>query len=233
MPGILKSTQAITSFPLFQGLDEYCLNEIFDTKNIIRYKKGQCVYYEGARPQGVYCVLAGKLKVVKLYPEGKEQILHLVKEKDVLGLRCVMTRESYSNSAITLEESEICYLTKERFFELFSEFPAIQKKVLEYVSVRMDLLENKIVCLSQYSVRERLALNLLLLSSYFGIEKDNEVLIDISLSREDMANMIGTATETVIRLLSEFKKEGILNFSGRKMTIVNIADLKKLAHTGY
>lgn len=228
MQGVIKSIDCLKNFPLFQDIDYEYLEEIFESSNIIRFKKAQCIFYEGTRPQGIYCILQGKLKVVKLCPEGREQIINLVKEGDVLGLRCVMTKEEYTNSAITLEEADICYISKDKFFEIIQKNPSVNKLVIEYVCKKLDMLENKIIHLSQRSVRERLAINLLLLNQYFGIPKNNGILIDVSLSREEMANLVGTATETVIRLLSEFRRDGIVNFSGKKMTITNLANLRKI-----
>ena len=102
-------------------------------------------------------------------------------------------------------------------------------KINAHLCKVLGLIEDKVLNFSQRSVRERIAINILNLNDSFGVKSNNEILIDVPLSREDMANMVGTATETVIRILSEFRKEGMVNFNGKKMTITNINNLKKVA----
>jgi CRP-like cAMP-binding protein len=205
--------------------------EIFhDTRNMVMSRKGQYIYNEHSRPQGVYCVSQGKVKITKSGSDGKEQIISLAKSGDVLGLAAYFLNEEYSSAAAALEDSYICYIPREVFDHLLCSNILLDNSIRKLLCQVNQDMENKILSLSQKTVRERLAGNILLLNKHFGIsEKNNEMMIDLPLTREDMANLVGTATETVIRLLSEFKKEGILYFNGKRITITDINSLKKVA----
>lgn len=211
------------------SLNEESLEELELVKNTIRYNKGQFIYYEETPPTGVYCIYEGKVKVIKQSPDGKEQIVYLAKSGDLLGTKDLIVLNQHTTSACTLEDSVICHIPKTVFFSMLEKNHVLYGKINAHLCKVLGLIEGKVLSFSQRSVRERIAINILHLNADFGIKNNNEILIDVSLSREDMANMVGTATETVIRILSEFKKEGMVNFSGKKMTITNINNLKKVA----
>lgn len=200
-------------------------------KTTIRYNKGQFVYFEGVLPSGVFCIYHGKVKVVKQNPDGKEQIVYLAKSGDVLGTKDLMTSREYTTSACTIEDSVICSIPKNVLVELVEKNPALYGKITEHLCKVLGHIEGRVLNFSSRTVRERIAINILDLHENFGIRKNDEILIDVPLSREDMANMVGTATETVIRILSEFRKEGMVNFNGKRMTITNMSNLKKVAAT--
>lgn len=198
-------------------------------KHSYKVKKGQHLYLEGAKAINIYSIYKGKIKVVKVGLDGKEQIVYLAKDGDLLGVKASLYDNYYSTTTIALEDTYICSISKEVFLELVDSNPSLNQEVRKYLCRMINIMEDKVFNLSQKSVRERLALSLLSLNETFGIENSNEILIDVSLTREDMANLVGTATETVIRLLSELKKEGIVNFSGKKLTIKNLPSLQRLA----
>ena len=205
------------------------LSEFYDNKNTIFIKKGQSIYIEGARPQGIFCLFQGKVKIVRSGSEGKEQITHLAKNGDLIGLNAFFIGKDYTDTAVTLEDSYLCQISKQAVEILIQENPLINISLRNYLCKINEEMENKILNLSQRSVRERLAINILYLNEYFGILDKNQVLIDLPLSREDLANLVGTATETVIRILSDFKKEGILCFNGKRISITDINSLRKVA----
>lgn len=211
------------------ALQEDSVKELERVKHTIKYNKGQFIYYEGTPPSGVYCIYEGKVKVIKQNPDGKEQIVYLAKAGDILGTKDLIILDEHTTSACTLEESVICFIPKSIFFSLIEKNHVLYGKINSHLCKVLGLIEDKVLNFSQRSVRERIAINILNLNDNFGIRTNDEFLIDVSLSREDMANMVGTATETVIRILSEFKKEGMVDFHGKKMTIRNIHNLKKVA----
>lgn len=211
---------------LFNGLEPEDLNKINLHKTCIQYKKGQNIFYEGTRPTGLYCMNAGKVKVFKNNVQGKEYIVYLAKPGDFLGYRSLLSEEFYGATATVLEDAKICFIPKENFFEVLQKNPVFMRKVVKAVCHEMGIMEERMAELAHKSVRERLAANLIMLKETYGMEGEGSVLIDLALSREDMASIVGTATETVIRLLSEFKADGLISFEGKKIRVV---DAKKLA----
>ncbi len=213
----------------FNSLQEKDLQVLSHGKTCIKYKKGQTLFYEGTRPMGLFCINSGKVKVYKMSSEGKEQILQLAKPGDFLGYRALISEEFYGASATVIEEAAICYIPKSNFLEIINTNPAFFKKMFKAVCEELGGMEQKLVTIAQKSVRERLAATLLMLKETYGMEGDESVLIDIALSREDLANIIGTATETVIRLLSEFKSDKLISLEGKKIKVLDSKGLVKEA----
>ena len=197
------------------------------------YKKGQTIFYEGMMPTGVYCLNRGKIKIAKRGMDGKEQIVRFVLEGCLLGIRAMMGGRKYSASATTLEESVVCYIDQKTFFKLTTKYPHISHCVMTLICSLLEEAEAKMTSLAQKPVRERLAEALLILDDLFNgeggcrVEEEGHV---ISLTREDLANIVGTATETVIRLLSEFKEDKLLETEGRKISLLDKKGLEKVAN---
>ncbi len=210
---------------MFSDLSREELEQLTSSKTCIRYKKGQTLFYEGTRPLGIFCINTGKIKVFKISSDGKEQILYLAKPGDFLGYRALISEEFYNASATVIEEGAICYIPKSSFIKIFNTNPSFFKRVINRLCNDLGVMEEKLVSIAQKSVRERLAATLLMLKETYGMEGDNSELIDIALSREDLANIIGTATETVIRLLSEFKSQKIISLEGKKIRVLKPQDL--------
>ncbi len=215
---------------LFADLSSAELESVDLHKSCILYKKGQTLYYEGTRPMGLFCINSGKVKVYKITSDGKEQILHLAKAGDFIGYRALISDEFYSASATVIEEGAICYIPKSEFIEILNNNPRFFKQIMKKLSDDLGIMEQKLVTIAQKSVRERLAATLLMLKETYGLEGEEEsTLIDIALSREDLANIIGTATETVIRLLSEFKNQELISLQGKKIKVLDPKGLVKEA----
>jgi CRP-like cAMP-binding protein len=214
---------------IFCSLPKNELEELSIEKACNLYQRGQNVFYEGGYPNGLYCVNKGKLKVFQVGNEGKEQIIRLVKEGEVLGYRSLLSGERYRATATVMEDAVICFIPRNIFFELLQKDSALSMKVMKLLSGELKNAINKITGLAQKPVRERLAESLLILKEYFGLEKDGAT-INIMLSREEMANIVGTATETTIRLLSDLKKEKVIELDGKKIKITNPDKLIKIAN---
>ncbi|MBW6496855.1 MAG: Crp/Fnr family transcriptional regulator [Bacteroidales bacterium] len=217
---------------IFRGIDACDMLDLSLKKTCYFYRKGQMIFYEGKGALGIYCVNQGKIKIFKLGPEGKEQIIRVVLPGEVMGLRSVVSGRPYSASATALDDSVCCFISKRKFFQLTIKYPEISQRIMILLSQLLDGAENKITSLAQKSVRERLAETLLSLDEAFKSEKCNDGGI-ISLSREDLANLVGTATETVIRLLSEFKHDELVEIRGRKIKVLNKKELLKIGKAYY
>ena len=223
----------VRSSTCFSDLMPDDIGELVEKKISTVYKKGQTIFYEGMMPTGIYCLHSGKIKISKRGNDGKEQIVRFVLEGGLLGIRSLMGGRKYSASATTLEESVVCYIDQKTFFKLTTKYPHISQCVMTLICALLEEAEAKMTSLAQKPVRERLAEGLLILDELFNGEggcKADEEKHALSLSREDLANLVGTATETVIRLLSDFKDEKFIEIEGRKVILLDKEGLKKAAH---
>ncbi len=214
---------------MFSELSEAQLCTISDHKNLISHKKGQILYYDGTKPLGIFCINSGVVKVFKTASNGKEQILHLSQKGDFLGYSALLGEENYTNSAMIIEDAKICFIPKESFLgTLFNNTPFF-KRITKALSNEIGVMEEKLTDATQKSIRERLAYVLLQLASSYGIDGGESQRIDLVLSREEIAGLVGTATESVIRLLSEFKKDNLIDLEGKKIIVKDKRGLARLS----
>lgn len=216
-------------FSLFNEVSSEHLCNISDSKSFISHSKGQILYYEGTRPLGIFCINSGKVKIFKTASNGKEQIVSLAKAGDFVGYSNLLGEEQYTTTATILEDASICFIPRESFMQLMTIDSHLFRKLMKSVCHDLGVMEEKLTDASQKSVRERLAQTLLMLKDTYGIDGLESVKIDIALSREDLAGIVGTATETVIRLLSEFKSDGLIELEGKKIKIMDAKALARLA----
>ncbi len=212
---------------LFDSLPQEELEVLSQHKSCVTYKKGQTLFYEETRPMGVFCINHGKIKVYKMGSNGKEQILYIAQAGDFLGYRALLSEEFYGASATVLEPAAVCFIPKSDFLTILHRNPAFFQKLMKTVCHELGIMEEKLAQIAQKSVRERLAGTILMLKETYGMEGDGSEVIDILLSREDLANIVGTATETVIRLLSEFKSDGMIALEGKRIKVI---DQNRLLH---
>lgn len=196
------------------------------------YKKGQILFFEGNRPLGVFCINRGTVKLYKTGIDGKEQIVRFAQTGDMLGYRALIAEEAYSVTAEALESTVACFIPKHEFQEILNTQPNFTKALMKSLSTELGVSQEHLLNMAQKSVRERLAETLLLLLDNFHREGVSEDTIAVQMPREDIANVAGTSTETVIRLLSEFKDQGLVELTGKKITILQRDKLARLARSG-
>lgn len=211
----------------FCHLDE--LSSINADKRCTTFKRGQTLFHEGTMPGALYCVNEGKIKLHKMGSDGKEQIVRLVKPGDFIGYRALMSDSPYSASATALEDAIVCLIPRPSFFNLLKENDAVSEGMMKLLCRNLEESEKKLTEMAYKPVRERLAEALLLLKRTYA-EENQQGDFTIAISREDLASLVGTAKETVIRLLSEMKDEKIVKAEGRKITLLNDAALTKIAN---
>lgn len=214
---------------IFCDLQADELEELEYAKGCSTYKKGQIIFGEHSWPLGLYCINTGKIKLSQTGADGKDQIVRLAKDGDVLGYRALLSGDRYSNSAIALDDSSICFIPKDVFFKLIEKNASLSLRLMRMLGDNLKNAQQRITDMAQKPVRERLAETLLFLKETYGFEDDG-VTLNVPVSREDLANMAGTATETTIRLLSDYKQEGIIELPGRKIKILDLSKLIKVAH---
>ncbi len=204
---------------------------VMSSKTCSHYKKGQHIFYEDNIPLGVYCISKGIVKLVRTNNDGKEQILRFAQQGEFLAYRALIADEPLVATAICVEDTIVCFIPRKFFMELLDENPLVSKQMLISLSHDLGVVEERVQSLAQKSVRERVAETLLFLHATFKSDKtQDDAVISITLPREDIANIVGTATETVIRLLSEFKSDKLIEFEGKKIKILNKAGLEKISH---
>lgn len=216
-------------FSIFKHMLPGSMNTIEQSKVCQQYKKGEIIFHEGSLPRGLYCVLSGKIKVVQTGLDGKEQILHLVHDGHVMGHRALLANDTYSCTAIAIEDASVCFIPKRSFFELAAQHPEFALHIAQILAEELRKAELKITSTAQRPVKERLALALLDLSEKYGFMADHKT-IDIDVKRLDLANLAGTTRETATRFLHELQEQAIVSLSGKRICIENFQALQLLTH---
>ena len=217
----------VREFSSLKALNKEELLKMADCKTSKIVKKGEIIFEEGESVNGVYCVKDGVCKMTKLSPNGKDQIVKLVKKGELLGQRSMISDEPANLSAVALEDMQICFIPKTEILGFFNHNNQFSMNVMKTICGDLKDADDIMVNMAQKTVKERLAHSLLYLAETFGTNTDNT--LHLQLSREEIANMIGTATESCIRLLSDFNKLGLIELHGKKIALKDIKGLKKLA----
>lgn len=212
---------------VFCGLHGDQLDNIDSNKGCDFYKKGEAIFKEGGYARGLFCVNKGKIKLSKMGPSGKEQIIRFATAGDVMGYNSMLSKSKLSSTAIALEDAAVCFIPSNDFFELIKSEPDFSLRMLELTAKNWNEASRLITDMAQKTTKQRLAEMLLWLKETFGLDEDN--CIDVKLSREEIANMVGTATEAVIRLLGELKKEKLISLDGKRIKLLDIHGLVMLA----
>lgn len=213
----------------FKRLSQDELNFIFFNNNMEFSKRGSLVYGEGSRIKGCFFVYSGILKVYKTGAEGKEQIIRFAKEGDLVGFRSVINQELACTSTKVLNDAILCYIPGSTLTQLIKSNSEFAYELIKLTCKELGESNCYIADIAQKSVKERLAEVLVQLIDDFGL--DEEKVMNITVTREELANMVGTATESVIRLISEFKSDGILVSKGRKLKILDKNSLKVISNS--
>ncbi len=218
----------IRTLPLFRHLDTQELQEISLNKITETHKRASIIYKEGNRMKGFYCVQKGIIKIYKTGMDGKEQIIRFAKPGDVIGYRSVVSNEPACTTTEVLEESILCHIPAEILLRLIQNNGNFAVELMKLTCKELGEANSYITDIAQKTVKERLAEILIHLDEEFG--EDSTGVLKVSLTREELSNIVGTATESIIRLLSEFKNLGYLELNGRKIKIQDKPGLKYIAN---
>jgi CRP/FNR family transcriptional regulator, polysaccharide utilization system transcription regulator len=213
---------------LFKYLTREEVDMINFEKEFRQFRRGDILYNEGSRISGFYCIHTGIIKVFKTGLDGKEQIIRFAKPGDIIAYRSVLSNEVACTSARVIEDSQVCFIPSEILISLVKSNSAYALEILKLACHELGEANSFITDIAQKTVRERLAEILLLLLTDFGLDDQN--YLQISLTREELANIVGTATESVIRLLSEFKTDKLVELNGRRIKILNKKGLEKISN---
>lgn len=186
-------------------------------------KRGDTLFEEGEHLNGVFCIKDGACKLTKLSSNGKNQIVKFITKGDLLGQRSMMSNEAVNLTAVAVSDMQVCFIPKAEILGALSKNSRFSAEMIKDVCHDLKDANNAMVNMAQHSVKQRLAEALLYLYQIFGV--DDKQTLNVQLSREEIANMVGTATESTIRLLSTFKKEGLIDFEGKRIKLLDTKQL--------
>lgn len=218
----------VRQFSSLKALSKDELLRMADCKTSYTIKKGEPIFDEGEVTNGIYCIKDGVCKLSKLSPNGKDQIVKFVRPGELLGQRSMISEEPANLSAIAVEDMEVCFVPKSEILSFFTQNNKFSLNVMKDICSDLREADDLSISMAQKSVKERLAGALLYLEEVFDCDLDDT--LRVQLTREELAGMIGTATESCIRLLSEFNKQGLIEIKGKKIALKNRKELEKLAN---
>lgn len=216
----------IKQFNALKSLTKDELVRISNCKTSLIIKKGAIIFEEGDVINGVYCIKEGICKLSKLSSNGKDQIVKIVVKGDLLGQRSMISDEVSNLQATALNDMEVCFIPKSEIINDLQNNPKFSFDVLKEMAKDLREADDIIVNMAQKSVRQRLAETLIYIHNSFGTNSDGT--LSVLLSREDLANIVGTAIESAIRVLSQFKKEGLISTHGKRIKIIDLQSLKRI-----
>ncbi len=216
----------VRQFSSLKALNKEELLRMANCKTSYTIKKGEPIFEEGEVTNGIYCVKEGVCKLSKLSDNGKDQIVKLVKPGELLGQRSMISDEPANLSAVALEDMEVCFIPRSEIMHFFTQNNQFSMNVMKTICGDLKDADDHMVNMAQKTVRQRLAETLIYLEETFG--KNDDGTLRIQLSREELAGMIGTATESCIRLLSELNKSEYIELIGKKIKLLDKNKLKRL-----
>lgn len=195
-------------------------------KPLVKFKKKEIIFREGDSPQHLFFLAKGKVKIFKAHNEGKEYVTELLKEGDFFGYIPLFKNSFYSDSAMAFEDCEVCKIPKEDFIAIVTENRDLSTQFIKMLSNHVSEIEKQLLSLAYDTVRKRVAVALLLLAKRFPdtVKKHSQITIN----REDLSDLAGTATETVIRCLSEYKADKLIDIEGHRITLLNPQGLENI-----
>jgi len=213
---------------IFEGLSAEEQELLLEAGVTHWYKKGEIIFREGGIPTGIFYVKTGRVKKYRSTAKGGEQISFLCSEGELLGYHALLGEDYYPDSAATIEDSQITFIPKEVFLQALKNSTVLSNRLLKALAHEFSLFINSITNLATKTVRERLAFQLLLLDEKF--KSSNHSSGQITISRTDLANLVGTAKETLVRLLQDFKRAGLIEKTDKTIKILNRKGVLKEAN---
>ena len=223
-----KALNIVSSIPLFDKLPEDQLRDVTQIALDKHFRKGQVIFSEGDEANGFYVVVGGRVKVFKLSVEGKEQILHIFGRGEPFGEVPVFAGQDFPAHAEAISESRLFFFPRDAFTNLIRQNPSLALNMLAVLSMRLRQFTVQVEHLSLKEVPGRLAAYLLYLSD----EKDGGSMIDLNISKGQLASFLGTIPETLSRILAKMSKQGLIQVDGRLIKIVDRLGLEDLAMAG-
>ncbi len=213
---------------LFSEL-KHGVNEILNSNLVTsNFKAGQPIFKEGDKPKGIYRVKKGKVKKFTQTNFGTQHIFYICKENEYLGYHALLSEEFYPDSAIALIDAQVDFIPENDFRKAINTSHELSQRLLKNLSHEFGVFINATKLLAKYTVRERTALNLLILESKYENSCTTET--EIIIHRDDLANMVGTAKESVVRMLKDFKEDELISTKRSSIFIKDYEGLVKVTN---
>ncbi len=225
MTGHSQSIDGLKSF-FDEAAQQMSIEQLTKGHKIIEVPKKEFIFRDGRYPNALYFVVEGKIKAFKINEFGKEFIIDLYKPGDFIGYEALLEDTTYQFSTTALDDSEVCVIPKDQFYTLIHTNKDIANVFIKMLSNGMKEKEERLIKMAYHSIRKRVAEALLLLVQKY--KKPEEKIFSINISRTDLSSIVGTATETLIRTLSDFKEEGLIEVKGSAIKVLGEDSLKKI-----
>lgn len=214
---------------LFEDLPQYDKETLQKVMQVKNYRKNEAIFTEGTIPNGIFFLKNGKVKKYKVDNDGREQIIYIYNAGEFFGYSAILSNDTYGDTTLAIENSVIAFISKENFLRILDHSDFFSKLLLKSLSHEFSVMANLMTVLSQRTVRERVALSLLILHRKYqsNIAEDKTY---ITLSRTDLANMVGTANETLARILHDFREDHLIVMEGRKILLIDLERLTRIAN---
>ncbi|AZB29777.1 Crp/Fnr family transcriptional regulator [Chryseobacterium balustinum] len=214
---------------LFEDLPQYDKETLQKVMQVKNYRKNEAIFTEGTIPNGIFFLKNGKVKKYKVDNDGREQIIYIYNAGEFFGYSAILSNDTYGDTTLAIENSVIAFISKENFLRILDQSDFFSKLLLKSLSHEFSVMANLMTVLSQRTVRERVALSLLILHRKYqsNITEDKTY---ITLSRTDLANMVGTANETLARILHDFREDQLIVMEGRKILLIDLERLTRIAN---
>ncbi len=213
---------------LFSDLTDEQLEIFKEAVKTSLHKKRDVIFVEGYPCPGFYVVKSGRVKLLKTSRDGKEQIIKILQPGELLGMETFYDGKRYGNTAMAMDDCEICFIEKRTFFDIIGRHPTIAKKIIIALSKELDNAYSKIGTMGLLNAKEKMAHLLYTLAKDYGSNENGRIKLNLSLSRLEIAELLGITQETAIRLLKSFKDEGIIEIKRKEIIIKSPAKLELL-----
>ncbi len=211
---------------IFEGIPLDVVTSVFETATFKSYKKDEFLFDEGSFPKHLICIISGKIKVFQLGVDGKEQIVHMIKSGDIMGHRAICAEDSFSCSAVAIDDTKVVLIPKSVFLELMNSNPKLGLRIAQLLANELKDAETKITHMAQDSVKLRLAFTLMELIKNYGFKNDQKTL-NINMTREDLSALVGTTRESITRVLHDFDQDNIIELKGRQIIIPSVDPIQR------
>jgi CRP-like cAMP-binding protein len=218
-----KTSQGLSSF-INEAKGYEALRQLSEDRQTKEFQRKEIIFHEGEHPRQLYFIIKGKVKIFKTNDDGKEYILRVLKEGDFFGHIDLIKGTPYADSSAAMEQTEVSIVPKDDFFALMYANKDVSSKLIKMLADNVLEQEEQLLHLAYNSIRKRVSEALLLLHERYASQEDSS----ISILRDDLAGMVGTAKESVIRTLTDFKNEGLIQIENGVITIQDKRALEQL-----
>ena len=195
------------------------------------YQKGEIIFFENDDYGGLYLLVSGRVKLTMLSPEGKEKVLNILQEGDIMGEVSFFDLDPHPITAEAMEDARIVIIPREKLEDIITKKPGLALKIIESLAKKTRLLTSQVRELVFHDAAGRMASLLSRFADDFGVEINGGKMIDIILTHKEIANLIGSSRVTVTKIINNFIDEGVIKMHKRKIVIIDEEKLGKKLHT--